>query len=92
MKTVFFTLSFCVLHSLVMGSETFLTFLESKTVEMICPSKEPPIWERFTKLDVTKLAVGMVARSSFVDKRYVTLMAILLGFTCRLSLPLLLLL
>ena len=55
----------------VASDKTFRTSLEDEFVEFSCPSKEPPIWERFSKIDNVKLAVGVTKRTSFDDKRYV---------------------
>ena len=49
--------------------ETFKTALEHEPVKMICPSKESPIWERFSKVDSVKLAVGTTKRTTFDNER-----------------------
>ena len=59
--------SFCNLSHA--GLQKFQTSLEKETVRMLCPSKEPPIWEKYTKTDNVNLAVGTKKRTAFDDER-----------------------
>ena len=48
----------------------FITSLESELVEMTCPSKESPIWEKYPNSGtVINMAVGTKKRTSFTNGR-----------------------